>query len=425
LAFFQRAAPERRSDSPLGDTAWLNPIENLITDQGNYGPYRGIWALRNSDIFTAVRSIAGDIASCPVNVLRDNVIDPKNNLSYLINQRPNQYYSGYALKFIIVANMLLNKESFVEVVSDKNGQPVALYFLKNSSTSVLQHGAQLIYHTYNELTGELLELPASSVWHFKMMTVDGINGVGPLWALAMELATQDGSKNFVKNFFDQGAALGGILKMNSARLDEKQLEAKGTQFSKAYAGAVNSGKIAAIDSTMDFTQLQINSDILNFLNANTFTTKQVAKAFGLPLSRMGLETTNTSTDQENLWYLQNTLGPYLNAMAGEMSFKSAPAATSIQFNTDSIRDIDPDKKLNRIVKMVQNSMETPNQGRREFGMAPDPDPAADQLIASLNYTTLSTLSELQLMKAKSKGGGSNGQEGQEGSQSSTNGNQAP
>ncbi|MEC5268265.1 phage portal protein [Heyndrickxia coagulans] len=419
MKFFHKKQ-EKRELSP--DNEWMSPVLDLLNIRLSSGTYQGIWALKNSDIFAAVRSIAGDIASCPVEVKKNGIPDPNDNIAYLLNKRPNQYYSGFVLKFIAVANMLLNNESVIQIVRDpKTSEPLALYFVKNSQASVLWEGAELKYQVYNEYTQQSYTLPSTDVLHFKMMSLDGISGISPLYSLIVELQTQDGSKNFVKNFFDKGAALGGILKMNSARLNPTELREKGEEFSRAYTGAINAGKIAAIDSTMDFNQLEINTEILNFLNANTFTTKQVAKAFGLPLSRMGIETVNTSTDQENIWYLSNTLSPYLSAMSGEMDFKMAKNGVDIVFNTDNIRDADPDKKLDRIIKQVQNSIASPNEGRKAIGKPPIKDPSADQLLASLNYTTLKTLSELQLAKANGKGGDANGQAG-EGNKNNSDGN---
>lgn len=410
---FFRGKQEKRQSS--AEDAWY-PLFDLINQK--VGSYSGIWALKNSDIFTAVRALASDVASSPINVKKNNVIQHADQIAYLFNRSPNQYYSGFHLKFIVVANMLVNRESFVQVVRDKKGVPLQLFHLKNSQTTIVQNGAELTYQTYNEYTQEYLNVPYKDVLHFKMMSLDGINGISPLWSLVTELAMQDGGKNFVKNFFEKGAALGGLLKLNGAQLDDKQRREYAKTFSDQYAGAVNSGKVAVMDSTMDFKQLEINTDILNFLNANTFTTKQVAKTFGLPLSRMGIETTNTSTEDENLWYLQNTLTPYFSALKSEMEFKLAPPGTDIEFNTDNIRDIDPDKKIERVVKQVQNSIISPNEARKEYGKPAADNPAADELLASLNYTTLSTLSELQLAKAKPKGGGDNG-EGKEGTAANT------
>jgi HK97 family phage portal protein len=397
MRFFSRAAPEG-TESPLGDTAWLNPVIDLMGMPST--SYVGAGALRNSDIFTAVRAISGDIASCPINVLADGVADESDNISYLLNNRPNQYYSGFSLKFVAIANMLLNRESVIQIVRDPRSKaPIALYFVKNSQVSILQSGAELQYQVYNQLTGNVYTLPATDVLHLKFMTLDGINGIGALYSLVTELQTQDGSKNYVKNFFSNNAAIGGTLKMNGVKLNDEELKQRAKTFSAMYAGAVNAGKIAAMDMTMDFNQLEVNADVLNFLNANTFTTKQVAKAFGLPLSRMGIETTNTSTDQDNLWYLQNTLSPYLNAFAAEVKFKTIMDNRDVAFNTDRILDIDPSKKATNLTKLQQAGVLTINDVLREYGR-PNIGPVGDQHLVSLNYTDAEHLAEYQMARVK-------------------------
>lgn len=402
MPFFSRAPTEKRDNSPLGDTAWLSPIADLLNIQGTYGSYSGVWALKNSDIFTAVRALAGDIASCPIEISRERVAIPGDNLAYLLNNKPNQYYNGFSLKFVAVANMLLNKESVIQIVRDpRSKEPLALYFLKNSQTSILQNGPELVYQVFNELTGKSYTLPSSDVLHLKMMTLDGVNGIGPLYSLATELQTQDSSKNYVKNFFGHNAAIGGTLKMNGAKMNPEDLRKKAEEFSAQYSGAVNAGKIAAMDATMDFNQLQINTDVLNFLNANTFTTKQVAKAFGLPLSRMGIETTNTSTDQENLWYLQNTLSPYLNGIVSEIQFKAINDDRSASFNTDRILDIDPAKKAANLTKLQAAGNLSINDVLKEYGR-PGIGPIGDQHLVQLDHVDIEHLAEFQQAKIGAK-----------------------
>ncbi|KDP63174.1 phage portal-like protein, partial [Staphylococcus epidermidis VCU013] len=47
----------------------------------------------------------------------------------------------------------------------------------------------------------------------------------------------------------------------------------------------------------------------------------VAKAFGLPVSKLGIETVNTSITQANLEYLQSTLDPIFKMMIAELETK--------------------------------------------------------------------------------------------------------
>lgn len=115
--------------------------------------------------------------------------------------------------------------------------------------------------------------------------------------------------------------VGGIVKLDKALKSTEELTDKRKEFSEAYGGAMKAGGVLALDSTMDFKQLEIPTEILKFLNGYTFSTAQVAKSFGLPLEKLGIETTNTSQSQANADYLKSTLYPIFSCFSTEIEFK--------------------------------------------------------------------------------------------------------
>lgn len=58
---------------------------------------------------------------------------------------------------------------------------------------------------------------------------------------------------------------------------------------------------------MDYKQLEVNTDVLKEAKLVDWTTKQIAKAAGLPLDRLGIESEHRNAVQSNVMYLQNTL----------------------------------------------------------------------------------------------------------------------
>src|SRR5699024_2485873 len=154
--------------------------EVLISTLPNFvglssGSYTSAKAIENSDVFTAVHMVASDIASLSIQKHVNNVNDPTDNLSKLINIKPNPYYSGYQFKFILVANSLLNGESFAEVVRDEKGNIVELYHVKNSEISYKQDEStkyKLVYEIRNG--SKTRRLPSTDILHIKFFTLDGI-----------------------------------------------------------------------------------------------------------------------------------------------------------------------------------------------------------------------------------------------------------
>ncbi len=99
--------------------------------------FTSVRALRNSDVFAAVRIIASDIASSPIQLVKNNMPQADNELVKLLNEKPNSEMDGWHLKFALAVNMLLNGNSFAEI--KRNGEKVEeIHLLPNSSVTVTQ-----------------------------------------------------------------------------------------------------------------------------------------------------------------------------------------------------------------------------------------------------------------------------------------------
>ncbi|RRJ49729.1 phage portal protein, partial [Pseudomonas aeruginosa] len=113
----------------------------MLTEVNGLGDmsWAGITSLKNSDVFTAIDIIAKDIASTSIKFNdTDSYLEDDKKILKLLNKRPNPYLDAWHFKYIIVANMLLNGNSYIEIVRDKNNTPIELYHMQNSAVSIEQ-----------------------------------------------------------------------------------------------------------------------------------------------------------------------------------------------------------------------------------------------------------------------------------------------
>ncbi|WP_406946611.1 phage portal protein, partial [Lactiplantibacillus plantarum] len=61
------------------------------------------------------------------------------------------------------------------------------------------------------------------------------------------------------------------------------------------------------------SNLSLNTDVLKLVNSNDWTTRQIAKAFGLPPERLGVENDHSNQEQSGVQYLQGTLQHYFDS----------------------------------------------------------------------------------------------------------------
>ena len=329
-----------------------DPVFNALisyTDSGN--GYISPAVLRNSDIFSAINIIASDIASnevyCDVQVLNK-----------MVNFEPCDYMDGWHFKYALCANMLLNGNSFA-LIEDNH----TLRFVPNSQMEVLQDDETgEVSYEYTPVNGKTISLDSKDVLHFKYATLDGVTGISPLYSLANEREIQDLADKLLIGFFNNGVIGAKVLKVKNTNLSQEALDNIAQGFQNLKNG--NAG-VVALDDNMDLQNLEINSDILKLVNSNDWTTKQIAKAFGLPPEKLGVENEHSNQQMSNLQYLQGSLQKYFDCFTSELSFK---LGNDWKFDTSKLLSLDPTTQQANAIDGYTNGVLTLNEAREKIGL---------------------------------------------------------
>lgn len=373
--------------------AFLDAVVSLQSDDSTV--YYGAKAIRNSDVFSAIRILASDIASSPIQLFIDGKLKNKDKYFNLLNVKPNDQVDGFHFKFALVANMLLNGNSYAEI--DNIEDPQELKFIKNSSMTVKQDedNGKLIYEVSNS-KNKVRRVPANKILHFKYFTQDGVTGISPLLSLKDELLVQGSGNQMLKNFYKSGINSNGILNINKSDLSADSKNNIREKFEEANAGTGNSSRTIVLDSSMKYEPIEVNADVLKMVNSNDWSSKQIAKAFGLSSYQLGIEESHSNIAQTNLNYINNTLGHYFDVITAELGFKllsDEHSESHFNFNTDKLLSVDPQTNLQNTIQAVQGSILTINEGRKKLNLEPVEN--GDDLLISLNYTHLSNLDNYQ------------------------------
>ncbi|MDI6647764.1 phage portal protein [Bacillus altitudinis] len=360
-------------------------------------------AIKNSDVFTAVHVLSSDIAASPIMIRNNGIEEKDSDLFQLINERPNEYYSGYSFKYILVANALFNGQSFAYIKRDKDGTPWELIHMLNSEVSVDQvKGRNDIVYRYYPADGKEAILKPTDVLHIKFSSLDGVNGKSLLSCLKHELESQEAGKRLVTDFFRRGTNLSGIVNLKKGIPSPEARENLRKEFEKVNSGARNQQRIAVLSENEEFKQLEISTKVLEIVNNYTHSTKQIAKVFGLPPHKLGIEQVNTSLEQANLDYLTNTLSNYFAAITAELNFKMLfyPESRTKRFQFDARRFKETDAKTKRenVIALLQNGIYSQNDALAEYGIAPIEN--GDRRFMSLNFVDVDIMDEIQKAKAK-------------------------
>jgi HK97 family phage portal protein len=377
----------------------------------------GIAALKNSDVLTAVSIIATDVARFPILIRDKRTREVQNmpNLDYLMNTKANNSVSAYTWRFSMTVNAILTGNAYSRIIRDPiTEEPSMLEFYPPSQTNVNYNDRNHIIYTFMPAEAESnIVCQAQDVIHWKFMTYDTIMGRSPLLSLGDEIGLQNSGVKTLQKFFQSGMK-GSILKAKG-RLNAESRQKIRQDFERAQSGAAAGGAIV-VDDTMDYQPLQIDTNILNLINSNNYSTAQIAKVLRVPAYRLAQNSPNQSVKQLSDDYIKNDLPHYFNPIASEFVLKflrdDERANLVFDFDTRSVTGM-PVQDINTA---TAGGIMTGNEGRGEIGLPPLPDENMNRIQSDLNHVFLDKKQEYQDKNTITdlKGGGKNANEEESG-----------
>lgn len=363
-----------------------NTMQAIIA--GKQSPnYVSISYLRNSDVFTAVKVVSQDIATNPIKLIsnEDNVIS--DDLNYLLNVKPNETMTAWTFKFALAANLLLSGNAYARIYRDKQGNPVELRLIKPSWVTIYRDENDVLTYKINDDDAREYDLAADDILHYKYFSTNGIVGISPLHSLKNEVAAQDSGNRMLMDFFNSGLHSRGTLKIDKSELAPEAAKAIKNKF---IASNNDDTGVTVLDNTMDYTQIEVDTSVLKLINSNQYSTKQIAKAFSIPTSKLGIESAHTSVVQENLDYIQNSLDHYFSVFNSENNVKLLDFKDRLklhfEFDVSRLLKLDTKTNIEESIKMWQNGGINHDEYRKRLGYQPDYD--QHQYYVMSNYIPL-------------------------------------
>lgn len=362
MGFFSNlfnAKPEKRDDN---SDPFVDALVSITSS--DTGVFVGAGALKNSDIFSAIRKISGDIASTKI-IYNDNSTQG-NRLTNLLNKAPNSNQNAWSFWFAEMASCLLNGDSFARIKRNNSGQATALLYIPNDEMTVTQNDETgiLTYHYKNK------NLKSSEVLHFKVFTQNGYTGVSPIYALRDQISIQHSKDDTLANYFKNGYIGKSILTIKNSDLSA---EAKNEIRDKFISANNSASGVIVLDDNTTYSNLKVDESVLRIANETNWTTRQVASAFGLSPNLLGVEDEHSNNEQSMLNYIQSSLSYYFRCITSELDFKLASANYSFNFDTSNFFSTDPSTTNvihDRYINDVKGGIMTPNEARSKLGLAP-------------------------------------------------------
>ena len=234
-------------------------------------------ALKNSDIFSLIMQLSGDLAMVRYTADSDR--------SQSIISNPSVTTNGYSFWQGMFAQLLLDGNCYAYRHKNANGVDLSWEYLRPSQVQpmLLQDGSGLIYNiNFDEpAIGYMENVPTSDVIHIRLLSKNGgKTGVSPLSALINEQQIKDASNALTLKALKQSVTASAVLSIqHGGLLDAKTRIARSKEISKQIH---ESDGPVVIDALEEYKPLEMKGNIASLLNQVDWTRDQIANVYGVP-----------------------------------------------------------------------------------------------------------------------------------------------
>lgn len=339
------------------------------------GSYQSYFTANNADLYASevvrscIRPLAEHTSKANVKVLRDGVESDKR-LQRMIQYRPNPYMNGKDFLYKVRTHLEINNVSFIYIMRDETSKCIGLYPMpkaayagKNYKDRLyiefrFDNGVKMI-HSWDDLAVLRKDYNSSDLF--------GDSNSAIYNSLDLLNTTNEGMSNAIKST----ANLRGILKSTKAMLSDDEVQKQKNRFVADYLAVTNTSGIAALDSTLDFTPVELKPHLANYKQIEELR-NNIYRYFGVNEDVIQSKLTGDTWEA----FYEAKIEPVLLALGLELTYKiftdrELGFNNEIFFESNRMQYMSTSNKL-ELVQMVDRMAMTPNEWREVMNLAPVP-----------------------------------------------------
>lgn len=295
-------------------------------------------ALRFGAVYRAVTLNATNIASLSKHIYIDGDKGRErifNNLSYLLNNKPNATLNAFTFWETIAMHRQLWGNAYATITRDQNGNLKSFNLKYPWQSDVFEYEGAKFY----KFSGDARTYAAEEVLHFMGVSTDGIKGKSPIRLAAEAIGLGMASRDTASRLYKNGLFTRAYLELPGG-LAPGQREEVADDFKESY-GSANQWTIPVVHSGAQLKQLNMSLEDAQFISTQELSLEEIARMFGVPLSKMmhkdGAKY-NGNVEQQNLEYVTDSLRAECKRYEAELEAKLVPFGSPqiIKFNLEDL-----------------------------------------------------------------------------------------
>jgi HK97 family phage portal protein len=285
--------------------------------------------------FSAVSLISDTISTLPLGAYRRELGQRVylNNRPAWVDQ-PDVDSSRAAHYQQVLVSLMTSGNSYTRVFRNNSGEVVNLVVLDPNKVTITRSAIGRKIFTYE---GEQNGLTSDDIIHLTDLLEPGaIKGISRVEKLKEALGVASALQSYAARFFGQGATTQGIIEYPGNLLPDQAKQLR-DGFDSAHKGFRKAHRTGILTGGATYKTTTVNNDAAQFLESRRFAVEEIARAFNIPLSFMGIPGTQSyaSVEQNAIQFVTHCLRPYIEKIEWSYS-RLLGAGEFIKFNVDGL-----------------------------------------------------------------------------------------
>lgn len=288
-------------------------------------------ALNLSVVWACIRLLCENIGSLPVVLYRDKAggsatIAKEHPLYPVLFDRPNADFSALEYWEGVIFQLCTRGNSFSEIERRGDGSVVALTLLDPDRVSVRRLSTGEREYRYADRTGSRV-IPEDLVFHVRGFGPGDDLGLSPIAFGARSMGVALAAESSAARSFASGGRPAGFFSWGQGEKapDVQQWAQIRELYFSAEARKDSVGDVMPLPPGATFSSTGLKPDDAQLLETRSFDVEVLCRWFLVQPVMIGHTSKSTSfgagLEQQNLWFLNRTLRPYLNRITDAIGHK--------------------------------------------------------------------------------------------------------
>lgn len=344
-------------------------------------------------VFSCVRVLAEGVGMLPCKLYkktgRDRLPVHDHPVGRLLYLKPNEYMTPQEFWELLVVCLMLRGNFYAYKVIVAGKVQELLPIDPGAVRPRLTDDWELVYDvTWRNGTSETLT--QAEIWHVRLFTLDGINGLNPVSYARQSIALGLSTEEHGAQLFSNGAVTSGVL-TTEQKLTDESFDRLKTQFNEEHAGLSNAHKPMILEMGLQWKPVSLNLEDSQFLETRKYQRAEICGLFRVPPHMVAdLEkATFSNIENQGAGFLNYALVPILTRIEGRVRIGLLKPEEQLshfaKFSTTALLRGDLKSRMDSYGKGIQWGIWSPNDCREKEDE--NPREGGDLYLTPMNMTT--------------------------------------